>query len=308
MITAPHDLATDIPLELAVRAHAGTSMVPDDRGRAAVADYVAQLTTDLAALARFATTPAKQEQLAAEFARYREGYRMRYLVVLQGKARCVSTLVAGRSNFPVRRAQKASDAAHNHTQELHDYRQRALKAIHRVLCPEDEAIMAGAADAVSRLQAEIEKGERELALYKAINVAIRKNARKGQAAQVEALVALEVTPAQAAKLLVPDDFRRIGIPPYMLSNLGNNLRRLRGRLEQVQAAKATPDTTEEGSGARLEDSPADNRVRLYFGGKPDEGTRAQLKARGFRWTPSLGCWQAYRNTGSIETARKLAGL
>jgi hypothetical protein len=52
-------------------------------------------------------------------------------------------------------------------------------------------------------------------------------------------------------------------------------------------------------GVRVEDAPADNRIRLYFPDKPDEVTRSALKARGFRWTPSLGCWQAYRNPSAM---------
>lgn len=36
--------------------------------------------------------------------------------------------------------------------------------------------------------------------------------------------------------------------------------------------------------------------------------RDRLKRSGFRWTPSLGCWQAYRNDRSIRLAQEFAGL
>jgi hypothetical protein len=32
-----------------------------------------------------------------------------------------------------------------------------------------------------------------------------------------------------------------------------------------------------------------------------------LKAAGFRWTPTLGCWQAYRNHNALTVAREIAG-
>jgi hypothetical protein len=37
---------------------------------------------------------------------------------------------------------------------------------------------------------------------------------------------------------------------------------------------------------------------IFFPGKPDEKTRDSLKSSGFRWSPSSGAWQAYRNDRS----------
>ena len=76
---------------------------------------------------------------------------------------------------------------------------------------------------------------------------------------------------------------------------------------EMERMKAQENTEKEGqNGVRFEDSPADNRVRLYFPGKPDAATIADLKKSGFRWTPSLGCWQAYRT--AMHNARRIAGV
>ena len=32
----------------------------------------------------------------------------------------------------------------------------------------------------------------------------------------------------------------------------------------------------------------DNRLQVFFDGKPDADTRAELKSNGFRWAPSVG--------------------
>ncbi len=53
----------------------------------------------------------------------------------------------------------------------------------------------------------------------------------------------------------------------------------------------------------IEDSPADNRLRIFFPGKPNGDVRAMLKSNGFKWAPSIGAWQAYRNPDSLRVAR-----
>ena len=123
---------------------------------------------------------------------------------------------------------------------------------------------------------------------------------------MSAMVALGVaglTEGRARDLLKPDFCGRIGFADYEIKNNNANIRRLKGRLAAISTAKATPETVTEGAnGIRVEDCPADNRVRIYFPGKPDAATRGGLKAHGFRWTPSLECWQAYRNHSGLTHA------
>lgn len=83
---------------------------------------------------------------------------------------------------------------------------------------------------------------------------------------------------------------------------------MKERLVSVTRNQAKEETVIEGENARLEDCPADNRVRLFFSGKPDESIRADLKHSGFRWSPTIGAWQAYRNYGTIAKAKLVAGL
>ncbi len=93
-----------------------------------------------------------------------------------------------------------------------------------------------------------------------------------------------------------------------MTNNHANLRRMKQRLETIGRDQAKESTELEGSNARFEDCPEENRVRLFFPGKPAEDVRTLLKSRGFRWTPTIGAWQAYRNPWAIETAKKIAGI
>lgn len=302
------NFANDIPLNIAHSAHAGTSFFPDKRGDQERDSYAATLTADYTALSKYAETPEKRALLDQEFARYRAGYRAKVIVALGARSRCMSTMITGRSNFPVRRQQKRSETADKRADEMIAFRERALDAIRKVLCPELRPIMAGDADAVTRLRERIAKDEKAQELMKAANAAIRRHRKAGADAQVAALVALGLHEKRARDLLVPDFMGRIGFADYELTNNGKRIRDNKARLLKLESDKAQDDTEEIREHARLVDSPADNRVRLFFPGKPSAEVRARLKGAGFRFAPTEGnAWQAYRNHNSMVVARREAG-
>jgi hypothetical protein len=93
-----------------------------------------------------------------------------------------------------------------------------------------------------------------------------------------------------------------------MTNNNANIRRMKDRLAEVSRNKVQDVSEIQGDNARFEDCPADNRVRLFFAGKPDEATRTDLKRSGFRWSPSIGAWQAYRHNHTIAKAKLVAGI
>src|ERR1700674_2248971 len=133
----------DIPQSLAQAAHAGTSFVPEQRGEQMRSEYASTLAADFATLSKLATTDEKRATLEEEFARYREGYRRRYTAWLSSRSRCLSTMITGPSNFNVRRNEKRNAVEHRRCEELGEFRERALKAIRKALCPELAPIMSG---------------------------------------------------------------------------------------------------------------------------------------------------------------------
>jgi hypothetical protein len=297
----------DIPRVVAIRAHAGTSFDAESRGDAEMHEYASALATDFEILSKYALTDEKRAILDAEFARYRQGYKARALAYFITRGRYWSPMISGPSNYPARRMAKRHAVWRKRLDELCEFRKRALESIRKTLNPEWRPIMAGDDNALDRLTTKIADREKRVAVMKAANAAIRKNVKQGREAQIAAILAVDpmFTKESAAELLAPDDMGRVGFPPFLLQNNGAELRRLRARLADLQRDKATPETILEGDNAvRLEDCPSDNRVRLFFPGKPDSAIRTRLKSNGFRWTPSLGCWQAYRNPRSLALAKQ----
>jgi hypothetical protein len=233
------NFAADIPLSIAQAAHAGTSFVPEKRAEQERSGYAQTLASDFENLAR-GLPQEKHAQLAEEFDRYRQGYRRHYLAMLASRSRCMSTMIAGPSNFPVGRMQKRNAVADRRISDLVEFRERALKAIHKALHPELAPIMLGDSDASTRLQQKIQTAELVQSVMKRANAIIRKHAKEGPTRQVAELVALGLSEGKAKDLLIPDACGRIGFADYEVKNNNANIRRMKQRLGQVERTHAQP--------------------------------------------------------------------
>lgn len=92
---------------------------------------------------------------------------------------------------------------------------------------------------------------------------------------------------------------------YVLSNLSQNIASVKKRIEYLQRLDSIKEKEEEINGVKLKLNKEDNRVQLFFDGKPDVETRTKLKSNGFRWSPYNGCWQRQLNPWAIRVSRDL---
>ena len=95
-------------------------------------------------------------------------------------------------------------------------------------------------------------------------------------------------------------------PSYMLSNLGQNIRSVKQRIEYLNKVKAIPDSTEQIGDVEVEINTEDNRVRLHFPDKPSAEGRTKLKRNGFRWSPYNSAWQRQISPVAIRLAKDIA--
>lgn len=152
--------------------------------------------------------------------------------------------------------------------------------------------------AAEKLEVKIERLEKCQALMVAANKLVRKGDR-------EELLKLGFDQYSIDRLFKEDFCGRVGFPDYQLTNNGANIRRLKQRLQTVEA-KADVETSEEVIGdVRVVQNIEDNRLQLFFPGKPDESIKTQLKRNGFHWSPYNGCWQRLLSNGAIYAAKQI---
>lgn len=214
------------------------------------------------------------------------------------EARCPSILISGGGNFPVRKKEK-QNAARDRNLEEWNYIQGLLDKIRSV---GTGGISSDDPQAVEKLEAKLATLEKHQEMMKAANVAIRmKDPTEGDAKLAE----LGYTPEDIAKLREPDFCGRIGYPAYLLQNNNANIRRIRGRIEELK--KRTENTPEgwEFDGGRVVVNTTENRLQIIFDGKPDADIRTELKGEGFRWAPSQGAWQRQLTDNAMRAARRL---
>ena len=217
-------------------------------------------------------------------------------------------MITGPANFPTARNEKRNRVAHKRLEELLEFRARALAAIRKTLFPELRPIMAGDSDAVQRLQAEINEREQRQSHMRLVNSTIRKHLKLDNAGKMESLLAVGLTQSQASSALTKDCFGGIGFASFELTNNNANIRRMKQRLESISRNQSLPETSTQGTAATVEDCPSENRIRVTFPSKPAVEVRTRLKSSGFRWTPSLGVWQAYRHAHTIAFAMQIAAV
>jgi hypothetical protein len=152
----------------------------------------------------------------------------------------------------------------------------------------DRTIYSDDPEALAKIEAKLKKCMDLAELMVAANKLVRKKDRAG-------LLALGISEKNADSLLSPDMFGRYGFPSYAMTNNRAEIGRLNQR--RIEIGNRLVDRTKEKElvGVRVVDNVEDNRLQLFFPGKPSDFVRDGLKDNGFRWTPSIGAWQSYRN-------------
>ena len=96
-----------------------------------------------------------------------------------------------------------------------------------------------------------------------------------------------------------------GFPPYVLQNLGANIRRVKERIAEMEKniGKETKETYI--GEVKIVENVEENRLQVFFPSKPSAEIRQGLRGNGFKWSRSNVCWQRQLNDSAKWAAEKV---
>jgi len=159
-------------------------------------------------------------------------------------------------------------------------------------------------DSIERLTEKVETLEAIQEKMKAANKII-KSKKLSEVEKVEQLQQIGFNEKTALSYMEPDYCGRIGFPSYSLTNNNARLKSAKDRLAKAIRLKETESKEYQIGEVNVVENTDENRLQLFFDGKPSDEIRAQLKSSAFRWTPSSGCWQSYLNRWQIDRAKTI---
>lgn len=153
----------------------------------------------------------------------------------------------------------------------------------------DSSISSQDPEAAEKIRAKIATLEAQNESRKRVNLAYRRF--KKNPASLESSDLAEEERAIVRQWKPEYSFERAPYRPYEMQNCTAEIRRLKDRLEKLDALakfKARPDRMM--GDVRIVDNMEFQKIELHFPDKPTEGVRTMLKRYGFRWVRSAGCW------------------
>jgi hypothetical protein len=164
----------------------------------------------------------------------------------------------------------------------------------------NNAIFSDDPQALEKLTAKLKSLQEAQEFMKTANRCIKKKDKAGF------LKLPHATEKLWEQLNKPDCFNCLGFASYKLTNNNANIRRMEQRIAQLKKQESKQGIDKTVNGVRIYENREANRLQLFFGGKPSDEVRKQLKANGFRWSPTEGAWQRHISNGALYSAEDIA--
>lgn len=271
--------------DIAVRAFNGTSFSPEERGAQFIRDYEASLIDDLANMPE------------GEQARYIDKYTEWVRTLFDKRSRCLSSMIAGPANFPVRRAEKANNSYDAAVKEFGEWREKALKAIARRIedaKPEEQKLNEEWEQIRSDINDRIKWGYSTVNLYNRLETL----AKNGKIEIISKVVEhIRDLGEKRNKPIFTDRHKFWKLP---------DVAKAAREAEEARASKE--DSEIRFDGGVVVKNFSEDRLQIIFDEKPSPDVIFKLKHNGFRWSPRFGAWQRQLTANAYYKAARIISV
>ena len=220
-------------------------------------------------------------------------------------ARVPSILIAGGSNFPVRKKEKQNAARDTNYREWQDIQ----GLLDKIRSTGMGGISADDPQAVQKLEKKLAGLEKAQETMKAVNAYYRKHKTLDGCPHLSPERIEKMKADMSSQWHIEDK----PYPTWALSNNNAEIRRVKERIKSLSLQKEIGYVGWEFEGGKVEANTEANRLQIFFDEKPDAATREELKSNGFRWSPKAEAWQrqltdnAYYSANYIKAIQPLTG-
>ena len=155
--------------------------------------------------------------------------------------------------------------------------------------------------AIEKLTEKLQKCEKEQDFMKKANAYYKKNGTTKGCDGISDELAAKLD----ARMQESYSWDKQPFPSYRITNNGAEIRRIKKRIENIEANKGTEFVGRKFNGGEAVINEDKNRLQLLFDEKPSDEQRATLKANGFRWAPSDKAWQRQLNQNAFYAANRI---
>lgn len=207
------------------------------------------------------------------------------------ESRCPSVMIAGPSNFPIRKKEKQNAARDKH---MRDY-ERIKALLTKIAATGTGSIRSDDPDALAKLKSKLVSLEQSHADMKAVNAYYHKHKT------LDGCPGLTDEVRRALERYTDMGF----IPTYRLSYNLAEIKRVKQRIAELEHRAENPFQGWTFDGGEVVANAEANRLQIIFADKPDEVLRGLLKKRGFKWSPRFHAWQRQLTSNAVHAAKEI---
>lgn len=270
--------------DLAYRAYTGTSFSPEKRAQSVVDSHSEELDNDIKVM--------QEKGCDQEFIdKYKASYIDHLKKWLGAKSNCISSMIAGPSNFPVRRAEKANRSEEASGKEFIEFREKVFKSIERYNKKKEIAEAGGELEVAKQKLVDLIALQERMKLINKAYPSFVKNGLPGlekfNLSDADVKIIVQWVPRYS--------FERLPFQGFSLTNNNAKIKNTEARvkeLEKKEEAKSNDSSENEtkfNGGVIILDYTLD-RILIRHDSVPSEAIRSELKSHGFKWSPFNKCW------------------